>query len=46
MKKFWSDFQAFAVKGNMIDLAIGEKSLKDLVLPSNTALYLKMVSIS
>ena len=23
MKKFWSDFQAFAVKGNMIDLAIG-----------------------
>ncbi len=23
MKKFWNDFKAFAIKGNMIDLAIG-----------------------
>lgn len=23
MKKFWDDFKAFAIKGNMIDLAIG-----------------------
>jgi len=23
MKKFWEDFKAFAIKGNMIDLAIG-----------------------
>jgi large conductance mechanosensitive channel len=23
MKKFWEDFKAFAIKGNMVDLAIG-----------------------